>query len=188
MNQGLEIEGFLHPLREQACRDRLWRPVAQPRGTALMTQGGTTPALYVLCAGLVKLAYLTPEGGERIKSFIVDLGVFGAGTSDADARFSAITLEPSTIVALPSSWFTARLNDNPAIRAAYAGFEAWLRARKEAREEALLCQSAEARYLDLLRHEPGLVRRLQQADIARYIGVTPIAFSRIKRRIARQAR
>lgn len=187
MNSGLEhaefVGALLAPLREQAHRDRLWRPVETPRGVELMAQGGTAPSIFVLEAGLVKLAYATPDGGERIKSFIVDVGLFGPGLGEEEGRFSAITLEPSTTVALPATWLLARIAESEALQVARFRFEAWVRARKEAREQALLCDSAETRYLDFLKNEPELARRLQQADIARFIGVTPIAFSRIKRRV-----
>ena len=177
------MESLLAPLRELARRECLWRPADTPRGVELMAQGGAAPSFFVLQSGLVKLSYATPEGGERIKSFIVDAGLFGAGLGEVEGRFSATTLEPSRTVALPASWLAARIAESEALQAARATFETWVRARKEAREQALLCDSAETRYRDFLRNEPLLARRLRQADIARFIGVTPIAFSRIKRRV-----
>ena len=187
MNPGLAKADFMNsqlaPLREQARRERLWRPVETPRGVELMAQGGPARFIFVLEAGLVKLAYATPDGGERVKSFIVDVGVFGPGLGEEEGRFSATTLELSTTVALPATWLLARIAESETLSAARARFESWVRARKEAREQALLCDSAETRYRNFLRNEPELARRLQQADIARFIGVTPIAFSRIKRRV-----
>jgi hypothetical protein len=59
-------------------------------------------------------------------------------------------------------------------------------ARKQQREEALLCDSAETRYRNMLKDEPALLARLPQGDIARFLRVTPIAFSRIKRRVSRR--
>lgn len=176
------IAALLAPLREAACADGLWRPAPVPRGMTLMRQGAPAPSVFVLEAGLVKLAYLTPEGSERIKSFIADQGLFGPGTGEDEGRFTATALEPSRIVALPVRWL-AGVSARPAIQAVRLEFEAWVRRRKEARERALLCDSAEDRYRALLRDAPRLAARLQQADIARYIGVTPIAFSRIKRRL-----
>lgn len=187
MNPGLSepeiIDALAMPLRQLAERDRLWRPVSNPRGTELMSQGRPATSLFLLERGLVKLAYATPDGGERIKSFIVDRGVFGPGLTDAEGRYSATTLEPSVTVALPLGWLAARLAESSALQAARARFEAWLRDRKEAREQSLLCDSAETRYRKLLDAQPVLAARLQQADIARFIGVTPIAFSRIKKRV-----
>lgn len=189
MNSGLErgdfFGGVIAPLRALAEAERLWRPAQQLRGVALMSQGADAGRVFVLERGLVKLVYATPDGGERVKSFIVDQGLFGPALDDAEERYSATTLEPSVTVALPSSWLVARMAENALLRDAAARFEVWVRKRKQAREMALLCRTPEERYLDLLRDEPGLVSRLSQGDIARFIGITPIAFSRIKRRVAR---
>ena len=186
MNRGLAetelVEALIAALRSLAVRDRLWHPVESPRGAELMGQGAPATSMFVLECGLVKLAYATPDGGERIKSFIVDRGFFGPSFDDIEGRYSATTLEPSLTVALPIGWIAARMAESDALKANRAAFEAWVRAKKEARELALLCDTAETRYRNLLVREPSLVARLQQADIARFIGVTPIAFSRIKRR------
>lgn len=187
MNQGLSDAGFfdalVDPLRAAALRDRLWRPVASARGVELMAQGGPATSFFVLERGLIKLSYATPDGAERIKSFIVDRGVFGPGLDDAEGQYSAVTLEASSTVALPRTWVMAQIAESAALKEALARFEAWLRARKQAREQALLCDTPETRYRDFIAGDPRLAARLQQGDIARFIGMTPIAFSRLKRRV-----
>lgn len=188
MNSGLSGDDFLEPLiaavRRVAESERLWRPVEHLRGSALMRQGDDAGHIFVLLRGLIKLAYATPDGGERVKSFIADRGVFGPAIDDVEERYSAVALEPSRVVALPTRWLSARFATHVELRDGAARLDGWIKARKEARERALLCDSAEQRYRDLLREQPDLAGRLQQGDIARYIGVTPIALSRIKRRIA----
>ena len=186
MNSGLDndhLEEIIRPLRDLAVAEGLWRVVEHPRGTELMAQGAAAEHIFVLDQGLVKLTYATAEGGERVKSFIVDKGVFGAAIGDDEIRYAAVTLETSVVCALPVRWLTERLASHPALATALARFDRWFGKRKEARELSLLCDTAEDRFRALLRAEPQLVLRLPQADIARYIGVTPIAFSRIKRRM-----
>lgn len=187
MNRGLEaainpIEAVIAPLRTAAEHDGLWRPVEHPANHDLIQQGTVGRVVFVLLEGLVKLAYATPDGGERIKSLIVDRGVFGVQPATESPYFGR-TLERSTVVGLPQDWLLARSRCDAALQSALATFESLLRLRKQAREQALLCDTAEGRYRLLLAHEGGLAQRLTQADIARYIGVTPIAFSRIKRRV-----
>ncbi len=100
MNPNLDQNIFaeiVRPLRDLATAERLWLTVDHPRGTELMAQGATAAHVFVLEAGLVKLAYATPDGGERVKSFIVDQGVFGPAIGDDEGRYSAVTLEPSTV-------------------------------------------------------------------------------------------
>ena len=54
---------------------------------------------------------------------------------------------------------------------------------KSKREMALLSKTAEERYLDLFRERPNLIKEIPLKYIASYIGVTPQALSRIRKRI-----
>jgi CRP-like cAMP-binding protein len=155
------------------------------RGEAVFEQGRPLDRAFILCSGLVKLSYGTASGEEWIKSLIVDRGLFGPsgqGPSESIA-FSALAVERSVLTALPIDWLVREVTETPALVAAHARFIDWVRLRKEAREQALLCRSAEERYRDLLANESGLIARLPQADIARFLRITPVAFSRIKRRM-----
>lgn len=170
-------------IAERAERFGVRREVA--RGEALFEQGAPLDRAFVLLSGLVKLVYATASGDEWIKSLIVDRGLFGPsrpGASEAIA-FSALTIERSVLIAVPIDWLSREIAESAALAATYARFIDWVRLRKEAREQALLCQSAEERYRDLLANERGLIARLPQADIARFLRITPVAFSRIKRRM-----
>jgi len=55
---------------------------------------------------------------------------------------------------------------------------------KSRRELSLLTKSAEERYLDLFSQRPELIQHIPLKHIASYIGVTPQALSRIRRRIS----
>ncbi len=55
---------------------------------------------------------------------------------------------------------------------------------KSKREAALLRQTAEERYLALFTERPQLLRHIPLRHIASYIGVTPQALSRIRKRIS----
>ncbi|PID92403.1 MAG: CarD family transcriptional regulator [Bacteroidetes bacterium] len=56
--------------------------------------------------------------------------------------------------------------------------------KKMERELSLLNQTAEERYLDLLSGHPRLLQEIPLKYIASYIGITPQALSRIRRRIS----
>jgi CRP-like cAMP-binding protein len=49
--------------------------------------------------------------------------------------------------------------------------------------ESFLIDSAQDRYLELIKSRPMLIKKIPQYMIASYIGVTPEALSRIKKRI-----
>ena len=55
---------------------------------------------------------------------------------------------------------------------------------KSKRELSLLNQSAEERYLNLFKEQPHLLKHIPLKYIASYIGITPQALSRIRKRIS----
>ena len=55
---------------------------------------------------------------------------------------------------------------------------------KSERELSLLKESAEERYLSLFKKRPELIREIPSKYIASYIGITPQALSRIRKRIS----
>jgi CRP-like cAMP-binding protein len=54
--------------------------------------------------------------------------------------------------------------------------------KKETREAEFLLDDAETRYNNFQRAYPGLEHRLAQYHVASYLGITPVALSRIRRR------
>ena len=54
---------------------------------------------------------------------------------------------------------------------------------KSAREQSLLFETAETRYLNLFKERPKLIKQIPLKYIASYIGITPQALSRIRKRI-----
>jgi CRP-like cAMP-binding protein len=56
--------------------------------------------------------------------------------------------------------------------------------KKSLRELSLLKESAEQRYLNLFTQQPKLIKEIPLKYIASYIGITPQALSRIRRRIS----
>jgi CRP-like cAMP-binding protein len=181
---GEEASALARALKAHAARLGLWHPRAYAKGAGLFSQGETVAEVLVLDRGLVKLVYGTADGEEWIKSFIVDRGVFGAADGAAPGSYGATALEPSIVARLSRAVVEDLVAADAELRAAYLAFSAWVVRRKQAREEALLCLSAEARYLALMQESAPVLARLPQGDIARYLGITPVAFSRIKRRLA----
>lgn len=56
--------------------------------------------------------------------------------------------------------------------------------RKSKRELSLLNETAEERYVSLVKNRPKLIKNIPQKFIASYIGITPQALSRIRKRIS----
>jgi CRP-like cAMP-binding protein len=58
--------------------------------------------------------------------------------------------------------------------------------RNERRERSLALEDAPTRYLRCLDEFPGIEARVKQYDIASYLGITPVALSRLRGRPARK--
>lgn len=156
------------------------------KGEVVFSQGDETHYLYALVSGLVKLVYYTPDGKELIKSFIQEGDLFGSLVSQmglGGSTFSAVCLEDCTVQLLPYKTLEKCVDGNLALKDFTIQLFRNLALKKEIREYEFLCLSAEARYKRFLKKHPEIVQRIAQQDLARYLGITPIALSRLKHRL-----
>lgn len=156
------------------------------KGEYVFAQGRVCKDVFCMRSGLVKLYYNTLEGKEWIKSFVPDKGIIGsrhAQVLNRPSAFSAQCLEDTEMTVYPYELFQNVCYEDTALVRMFFDFTQWLGLKKEIREYQLLCLSAEEAYADFKRTSPDLVKRLTQIDLARYLGITPIALSRIKKRV-----
>lgn len=141
--------------------------------------------VFLVSKGLLKAYYIRADGKEHIKSFQPEGSIIGSMVALIDqepSTFSLVALEPSDLVALPYAKLEASAKGSLELSNALISFLSAYGRRKERREYELLCLSPEDRYFQLLSSSPSLAERISQAELAAYIGVTPQALSRIKRR------
>ena len=154
----------------------------------LLVQAGSRPGrLFILCQGLVRLYYVTPEGKERNKAFFAagDItGAVSAAMTGEPAPFSIEALEPVSALSADFAALLEQVETEPAINALYRSLLATAFIRNEQREAMLLTCNAEQRYQWLEDNEPALLERVPQFHIATYLGVDPVSLSRIKRKLA----
>lgn len=154
-----------------------------PKRAFLFRQGDETRSLFLIQKGLLKAYYETIDGKEFIKSFVGEGGFIASMQAMVAAQpcsFTLVALEDATVIEVAQAAFrdlvaadlTGELN---ALLLALA-------MKKERREYEFLCMSPEQRYLAFREQEPDLVGRLAQQDIAGYLGITPVALSRIRKR------
>lgn len=153
----------------------------------IFTVGEWQPYVYVVRSGIVKLTYLSESGEEWIKSFISEGDFFAC---------------PNVLITgLTTDYFATAVDacdieqvDYAAVNQLTEQYPVWQRAirqllaqhivRKEQRERELLTMAPEARYQSFLKTYPTIAARIQLRDVAHYLGVTPEALSRIRKRIA----
>jgi len=182
------FEAFWNYVRDQPSLLGDRPAVHFKKGCDIFRQGETCSDVFILTQGLVKLHYVTLDGKEWIKSFIMDHGMFGSRVSqslDQPSTFSVTCIEDCAVFPIPYKAFEASCTHDPKLSAMAFGFFQWLGLKKELREHDLLCLSAEERYQNFLDNNPDLSQRITQSDMARYLGITPIALSRIKGRLSR---
>ncbi|MDF1607832.1 Crp/Fnr family transcriptional regulator [Hoeflea sp. YIM 152468] len=156
-------------------------------GQHVFRQGDRNSSLYFLKSGLLKAYYLSADGKEHIKSFILPgnhIGSLMASHAEKSCSFSLVCLRQCNLTMLPFSRLYQAARSDPAISAAVVDLLLSFAMKKEAREYELLCLSAADRYRRLVENTPDLLKLVTQNEIARYLGVTPVGLSRIKKRLA----
>ena len=163
------------------------RPLTASAGDHLFRQGDKNTSLYVVKTGLLKAYYLDEEGKESIKSFLLpgdSIGSLVACYAGESCTFSLICLKACELTALPFDALYTATQSDPEISGAVVNFLLKFGMKKENREYELLCLTPEARYRRLLETTPDLLNLVTQNEIARYLGITPVGLSRIKKRVA----
>jgi len=155
-------------------------------GVDVFRQDTAHAHVHAVRSGLVKLAYLGDDGSEWIKSFIAEGGFFASLAALAPGgrtTFMATTLEPSCIEGIAHVVLDDLASRHLAWSRALQALAMRHAAHKEQRERELLTLDAEARYRVFVAEHPDLHARLPQKELARHLGVTPVGFNRIVRRV-----
>jgi len=173
-------------MQNQSIFGRLGKLIQRTKGDMLFQQGDHDTSIYVVTTGLLKAYYLTMDGKELIKSFIPEgefIGSLVACQSGEPCTFNLTCLEDSQLLKVSFADLQAISNANKEAAELLTQSLISLAIKKERREYEFLCLSAADRYRLLKERSPELLCRLTQNDIARYLGITPVALSRIKQRI-----
>lgn len=155
-------------------------------GQYLIQQGQLAPKLYFLLQGHVRYLSLSEEGKEFTQSFASAPGIAGstrAMSRQSKSLFSIEALED--VLCLEFDWlsFFEVMKDKPGFLMAYNSLLENLFIKKEEREYAFVQQTAEQRYLNFLQENCQLKDKLPLKMIASHIGITPIALSRIRKKL-----
>jgi len=162
------------------------KPFSKAAGEHVFRQGGSNSSLYIVKSGLLKAYYLSSEGKENIKSFILpgdNIGSLMASYAQQSCSFGLICLQATEMIQIDFQAIYQASKDNLDIASVTVDFLLSFAMKKERREYELLCLSAEDRYRLLLENMPSISGLVTQNEIALYLGVTPVGLSRIKKRV-----
>ncbi|NEQ65486.1 MAG: Crp/Fnr family transcriptional regulator [Symploca sp. SIO2D2] len=159
--------------------------ISKKRSEIVFRQGEKDTGVYIVQAGLLKAYYLSADGKEHVKSFISEgsfISSLTAAYSKNSCSFTLSCLEDSDLIRLPFDRLQEAALKDLELSKWVITHLLQLSMKKEKREYDFLSLSAEQRYEQFCREFQHIINRLTQYDIARYIGITPVALSRIRSR------
>jgi CRP-like cAMP-binding protein len=186
-----QLDAFLRRSRdfpdgELARARQVFRPVRLERGALFSRAGDWPDRVAFLVQGLVRLVYATDGGADRTHGFRAENQLFCAYSAvlrGERSQMSIEALEPCLLLTTSRRAFDELTSGHPCWRELIAGLTEELYLEQETRQRELLLEDAVTRYLSFVGRNPSLTSRLTQAQIASYIGVTPVALSRIRTRL-----
>ncbi|MEN9798590.1 MAG: hypothetical protein RL653_2286 [Pseudomonadota bacterium] len=161
------------------------------RGGYVCKPGDPAEALCVVLEGLVRHYYVDARGRESVKAF--------RGPGEVSAPYAEIIQRKpsrSFIQALvPTRLLVLQVDQVEGLAERSVALQRLLRrlvelhfVAKEQREYEFLQLSAEERYQQFCRERPGHLADIPLHQVASYIGITPVALSRIRARVGRAPR
>lgn len=153
------------------------------KGELLFKEGERSNLIGFVAKGLIYTIYQNSDGKERVKNFAWEGRLISPWVSILDgkpASFSAISLEPSYIVAMDGKIFKEEFQNRHICweRFSRACTERVLFEREKREREFLMCSTFE-RYQEFLIQYRDITERIPQHLIASYLGITPVALSRL---------
>ena len=153
-------------------------------GKFFVRAGEASVSLCFVNAGLLRFFYETGDGKEFNKSFSKEnefAGNYSAYLTATESRFNIQALEDSHLLVAKFSDITALYDRHPCWQQFGRSMAEQLYIKKEQREAEFLLDDASTRYRNFLLRYPGLEDRVTQYHVASYLGITPVALSRIRR-------
>lgn len=159
-----------------------------PKKTSVLAAGKTATEVYFILGGCMRL-YYEKEGKDISAYFFTErmfAGAYDSFISQKKSRHSIETTEDCRVLSISYIAFQELFNEFPKMNEFV---------RKVLQERFIslhelftsqLLDSAEERYLRLVKEEPGLINRIPQHQIATFLGITAVSLSRIRSRLAKK--
>lgn len=170
---------------EYLAFEEIFTPATYPRKTILCKSGRVATELYFVNNGSLRLFYET-EGIERTLFFAFENQFTGPCRSfmlDEPNHQIFETLEKCELLVVKKRPFIDALDKFPRLallRSMIAEENLFI---TESVVSFLLLNSPEERYINLINHNPEILKRVPQYQIASYLGISPISLSRIRKRL-----
>lgn len=135
--------------------------------------------------GLFRYYYIDNDCNEFTKGFFPEntfISSYSAMIQNRTSFFTIEALEDSSLLVFNYSDFMQLVNKHDSLKLFLIKMLEMGYCHKEAREREFLLFDAKTRYKLFLKNFPGLEKRIKQHLIASYLGITPVALSRIRKK------
>lgn len=172
--------------------EQAWASLLRPRHYAkddVIIRAGDVPKTYAfVLRGLLCQHYVGCDGDLIIKYFFPEHRIAASVSATLlrePSLFTITAIEDSVVLEYDFAAYKALVAVHPDIAAFHIAYieRHWI-VEKEPMEIAFRHDDAMQRYLDFIRTDPDLHRRLKQHHIAAWLGITPESLSRLRRKIA----
>ena len=162
-------------------------PTLLKRKELLYRQGEICRVFAFVSEGCLRTCHTTRDGDEFTIYFA--FGDWWIGDPESfygrtPARFGCQALEPSTLLVADREHFEGALDRVPAFNEFYKKKMQTSYAASQKKLVEAHTETAEEKYLKLLKSAPEIVQRIPQVYIASYLGIKPQSLSRIRKSIA----
>jgi len=154
---------------------------------AIWIREGQVPKHFAFIEkGVFRIFYSDKSGNYFTKSFFQEgsfLSAYIALREEEPSFFNIEALEDAELVVIDYQKWLKLYEGNPVWKEFLIKLLTKAYSKKEKREREFLQLSAEERYREFLAEYPGLDKRIKQHYIASYLGITPVALSRIRKKM-----
>lgn len=150
--------------------------------------GEVPDKMAFIISGLFRVFYVTEEGTERVIVFRDRnhfLSAFSAFLEGTPSWYAIQALEDSVLLCITLQEYKRIMEHNSCWNTFVRRYVEALFIEKEKRERGFLSEDATTRYLTFLKSHPNLEKRIPQLYIASYLGITPVALSRIRKKLGK---
>jgi CRP-like cAMP-binding protein len=160
-------------------------------GEILLRQGEAAAKIFFVCQGLLKTTILEKSGSQYTKGFVWENGLaapYVAILTARPANLGILALEQSQVLEIPAELIPKLYQNHMCWQELGRKIAEALLVERERREYQFVAWNATERYEAFTREYPELLRRVPLYEIASYLGITPVALSKIRAKKASKSR
>ncbi len=158
-----------------------------PKGDFFIRAGDYKPVVGIVVSGIIRGYYIT-EGGQEMTPFFweenLTTGSWETLFLKEPSKLEFEAIEDTVIATIDFIELKKLTKRNLTIQQIYIDMVEIILTNSLIHAQTYLNEKPEQRYAYFLKNSPHLADRISQKHLASHLGITPISFSRMKRRIS----